>query len=102
MNKIDKLRTKLDSTVQDTTPAEQSELATVALTYFTPATEQEVSKIIRASPTKSCGLDALPTWLLKNMDLTPIITNGSLTSGIFYEALGGEHWTIRYSSSFSG
>ncbi len=86
VNKIDEIRTKLDSTSQDTTPAEQSELATETLANFTPATEQEVSKIIRASPTKSCSLDPLPTWMLKNMDLVPTITNiinGSLTSGVF-------------------
>lgn len=46
-----------------------------------------MSKTIREAPAKSCSLDRLPTWLLKNMDnLVPIITsiiNESLTTGEF-------------------
>ena len=46
-----------------------------------------VAKIIKNSPTKSCTLDPLPTWLLKKTDtLPPTITqiiNKSLASGTF-------------------
>ena len=31
---------------------------------FTPATMQEVKKLIERSPAKSCGLHPVPTWLL--------------------------------------
>ena len=46
------------------------------LDTLSPATEEEVIKIIRSSPTKSCSLDPLPTWLLKDcLDvLAPVIT----------------------------
>ena len=35
------------------------------LTFFTPASVQEVRKIILKAPTKSCELDPLPTKILK-------------------------------------
>ena len=56
------------------------------LDLFTPATETEVRTIIMKAPTKSCKLDPLPTWLLKNCldELVPVITliiNHSMSSG---------------------
>ena len=46
------------------------------LLEFHPVTEDEVRKIIIASPTKSCMLDPIPTHLLKDLlvVLIPIIT----------------------------
>ena len=46
------------------------------LSSFKPATEDEVSKIIRNIASKSCSLDPLPTWLLKLClgELLPVIT----------------------------
>ncbi len=43
---------------------------------FTPTTEDEVRKIILSSPSKSCSLDPIPTWLLKLCldETVPIIT----------------------------
>ena len=48
----------------------------VPLCELPPATEDEIAKIIRSSPTKSCSLDPLPTWLLKDcLDvLLPVVT----------------------------
>ena len=50
-------------------------------------TDEEILKIIKNSPTKSCSLDPLPTWLLKKTDtLLPTFTqiiNKSLASGTF-------------------
>ena len=50
-------------------------------------TDEKILKIIKNSPTKSCSLDPLPTWLLKKTDtLLPTITqiiNKSLASGTF-------------------
>ena len=57
------------------------------LSKFTLMTDVEILKIIKNSPTKSCSLDPLPTWLLKKTDtLLPTITqiiNKSLASGTF-------------------
>ena len=56
-----------------------------------PATNEEISKIIRSSASKSCDLDPIPTWLLKLClsELLPVITyivNLSLsTSTVPYE-----------------
>ena len=60
------------------------------LTGFTLVTEKDVSDLISKSPTKSCALDPLPTWLLKKCtsELVPIITqiiNLSLSEGKFPE-----------------
>jgi hypothetical protein len=53
---------------------------------FTPVSTEEIRRIIMKSPTKSCVLDPLPTWLLKNNleALLPALTqivNLSITSG---------------------
>ena len=46
------------------------------LNVFTPALQDEVPKLILSSPSKSCDLDSLPTWMLKiHLDtLLPVIT----------------------------
>ena len=53
-----------------------------------PTTSDEISKLIKACPPKSCDLDPLPSWLLKEClhELLPLLTrifNESLSSGIF-------------------
>ena len=58
------------------------------LTSFEPVTEQEISKLLSTSPSKSCCLDPIPTWLLKRISahIAPIICylcNLSLSSGTF-------------------
>jgi hypothetical protein len=55
------------------------------LTDFHPATEDEVRKALSSAPNKSCELDPVPTWLLKQSadQLIPLITvivNKSLTT----------------------
>ena len=56
-----------------------------------PAADEEISKIIRSSASKSCDLDPISTWLLKRClsELLPVITyivNLSLsTSTVHYE-----------------
>ena len=49
---------QLDSEVDTSNPVNE-------LFAFDTATEEEIEKIIKASPTKSCSLDAIPTFLLK-------------------------------------
>jgi hypothetical protein len=53
---------------------------------FSPATEEEVRKVITTAPSKSCSHDPIPTWLVKECvdDLVPYITtmvNASLSQG---------------------
>ncbi|XP_030834100.1 uncharacterized protein LOC115921128 [Strongylocentrotus purpuratus] len=56
-----------------------------------PTTEDELLKIILASPSKSCSLDPIPTWFLKEHVhcLLPVLTNivnSSLQTGTFPSA----------------
>ena len=85
--KVSNIRTSL-ATADDLTPLPPDIPTSVTFCDFTPVTEEEVEKLIRRSPTKSCCLDVLPTWLLKDTDvlqaLLPHITeyiNASLSSG---------------------
>ncbi len=62
------------------------------LCSFIPATSDEIRKLIMKSPSASCCLDPIPTWLLKeNLDsLLPILTqvvNTSLSSGTVPKAM---------------
>ena len=55
------------------------------LEKFRPVTQEETQKLIIGSPTKSCSLDPIPTFLLKEcvLEFTPMLTkiiNASLTS----------------------
>ena len=54
------------------------------LSIFLPATEDEVSRLVNKSPSKSCALDPVPTWFLKDhLDcLLPNIVNLSMSTGI--------------------
>jgi hypothetical protein len=58
------------------TLSDSDQFAGIPLNTFPEASEDEVKRLIMKSPSKSCELDPLPTWLLKkNVDeLTPIIT----------------------------
>ena len=79
-----------DSTLSPSVPVGEtvSSVTVPDLSNFTPATMQEVEKLIKQSPAKSCGLDPVTTWLLKQHTecLVPIITsivNMSLAGGVF-------------------
>ena len=59
---------------------------------FMDATEADIWNIIKLSPVKSCELDPLPTWLLKECkaELVPLITdivNMSLRESMFPKSL---------------
>ena len=49
----------------------------VPLNTFRDAAEAEIWNIIKLSPVKTCELDPLPTWLLKECkpELVPLITD---------------------------
>ena len=58
------------------------------ITEFDAATDEEVKKILMKSPSSSCELDPLPTWLVKECanEIVPFLTcivNKSLVSGSF-------------------
>lgn len=66
------------------------------LNEFQVVNEQDVLKIIASSPSKSCGLDPMPTHLLKLIapQVAPIITeiiNQSLVDGVFPAAFKNAH-----------
>ena len=87
INKIKKIREALDIGLKFK-PTQQS--SGTFLENFTELTEDEVEKIIMSMPTKSCGLDVLPTKVLKDIviPLWPLlikIINISLTEGMFAE-----------------
>ena len=64
--KIEKICSGLDS-IQDKSSVNEGlpPCHGPSMSFFTPAMVEEVRLIIKNSPTKSCELDPLPTWLLK-------------------------------------
>ena len=83
-NKIDIIRQDFSG---NTTPDEHIPL-NITLDQFRPASQQEIHTIIMTFNNKSCELDPLPTWLLKQCteELLPLISaiiNNSLESGVF-------------------
>ena len=49
----------------------------VAMNCLEPVTETDVERLVANAPAKSCELDPIPTWLLKqcSCELLPITTN---------------------------
>jgi len=67
-------RGKVDSIRTSTTSADPPTIATrqvPPLGCFKPATVTEIASLLKKAPAKSCELDPIPTWLLK--DLAPLI-----------------------------
>ena len=82
------IRKGLDSVEVRHFPLTGEPLMPSPLESFAPTSEQQLSKIIRASPNKSCSLDPIPTWLLKEQSILQAIApalvsciNASFTSG---------------------
>lgn len=87
-SKITKIRTSLDATYVDM--SNFPSISTVQpLSYLSALHElsvDDVNKLIKSSPSKSCNLDPIPTWLLKEHSdiIGPVITkiiNLSLSLG---------------------
>ena len=86
-NKIQKIVDKLDSRKTDCETMRQENVH-ASFAEFHLVSEDDVIKVIKESPSKSCRLDPAPTWFLKRcLDvLIPFITklvNLSLSSGVF-------------------
>ncbi|XP_046564906.1 uncharacterized protein LOC124273676 [Haliotis rubra] len=89
-----KISTIRDSLSHDDLPHSEPQpiAAFPCLSHFRPATEAEIVKLVSKSPTKSCILDPIPTWLLKNSldTFAPILTsvvNKSLQEGMMPDTL---------------
>ena len=86
-------RSSVDSSGTDIGTVKQSPSSDgIELSEFDSVSADEVRKLIMSSPSKSCLLDPIPTWLLKeNIDLfLPIfvsIVKSSLQSGVFPSCL---------------
>ncbi|XP_072048923.1 uncharacterized protein [Amphiura filiformis] len=89
---VNKIRCELDlydpCSSNSTTSHENQSVVSCNLFDFQLITEDDLCKIIGKCPTKSCPLDPMPTWLVKqHLDtLAPILTaivNVSLSSGVF-------------------
>jgi hypothetical protein len=94
--KVKKIQSEFDSTISmpESPHPTSSPSGICAMDSFTPVSEEEVRRVIICSPTKSCGLDPMPTWFLKQpvvLDvLIPLITscvNTSLSSGCMPQSL---------------
>ena len=96
--KIATIRTEIEENQQSLDFQELLPKCTHYLTSFTPATEADILKLIKASPTKSCNLDPIPTWLLKDyvevlVSAITTIVNLSVTNGVVPEDLKVAHIT---------
>ena len=86
--KIRTVREALDRTNTGDLSILPSDADIHAMESFQTASEEEVAKVIRSAPSKSCPADPIPTWLLKRHlpILVPTITkivNMSLDQGDF-------------------
>jgi hypothetical protein len=70
IGKVEGIRKDISANVQTfaiSTSTENNKLTeTNKLTHFRPATNEEIEKLIKLSPVKSCEIDPIPTWLLKS------------------------------------
>ena len=85
-DKILKIRSILQSSIPSSVTRPNPTKNT--LSCFTPVSEEELLKILKFSPSKSCHLDQIPTSLVKecaDILITPItkIVNYSITEGSF-------------------
>ena len=95
-NKILNIRSELGLTDTHIGGSVTNCFSGVPLNTFMDATEAEIWNIIKLSPDKSCELDPLPTWLLKECkdELVPLITdivNMSLRESMIPKSLKTAH-----------
>ena len=90
IQKVVTIRNGLCQNINTDNQCDETDVISI-LASLKPATNEEISKIIRSSASKSCDLDPIPTWLLKLClsEMLPVITyivNLSLsTSTVPYE-----------------
>ena len=86
-DKVKKIRDGITIDLSKSPPSE-TRYSGDKLTTLQLLTLDEVKHLIESSPTKSCELDPIPTWLVKEcmLELLPLITaiiNNSITSGVY-------------------
>ena len=95
LGKVDKIRQELDANASASsnlnTNNYESDIV-CRLSQFQLVTEDTLHEVITKCPSKSCSLDPMPTWLVKQHlpVLTPILTkvvNSFLSSGSFPSGL---------------
>ena len=91
-SKVAKIRAGLDLNADPDPPLEAGRQGDFSLAAFHPASQDEIKKLVLKSPSKSCSLDPIPTWLLKAClgELLPTLTaivNKSMSEGIFPSVL---------------
>ena len=98
--KISKIRKDLDEIVPPSSCEFYltSEIAS-PMEFFAPATEDKIYNLVLSSPLKSCTLDPIPTWMLKQHIniFVPVITkivNMSLEYTIFSSHLSFDQNTF--------
>ena len=97
LGKVDKIRQELDANASATSNLNtynnyDSDIV-CRLSQFQLVTEDTLHEVITKCPSKSCSVDPMPTWLVKQHlpVLMPILTkivNSSLSSGSFPSGLG--------------
>ena len=67
-NKIDKIREVVDGAnlSENLSSYISSNHSNCSMSTFQYVTPEDLKKVIMKCPTKSCDLDPLPTWLIKN------------------------------------
>ena len=90
LDKINNIRSKLDTYDQADNFLDPK--LPQSLNSFSCVTEADIKKIVQDSPSKSCGLDLIPTSLLKTLiePLAPVLTkivNLSLQGGVVPDTL---------------
>ena len=85
--KIWKIRCEFTPSVSNVDIYTDGESQTCLLNAFEPATETEIGIMLKSSPVKSCELDPIPTWLLRDCapDIIRFLTtivNMSLRTGV--------------------
>ena len=86
LDNISNLRSKLDGSTTNKiniSTRTYSDLPTPqTFTKFTAVTEEDIRKIVQKSNAMSCGLDPIPTSMIKQLiePLAPILTNQSITA----------------------
>ena len=90
-NKISSIRDSITSTITANETSDLQPSIPDPLMHFQSISDSDTLKLLQKSASKSCNLDPIPTWLLKDMkdDITPILTrlvNQSLSSGCFPSA----------------
>ncbi|XP_071944670.1 uncharacterized protein [Antedon mediterranea] len=103
VNKIKSIRDSLENenTAEVITASDKCNISygltrSIRFSQFEPASDEEILKIVKNSPSKSCALDPVPTSLIKKCTsaFIPLIThivNKSLESGSFPESLKVTH-----------